>query len=395
MFEKASSIIRDASKLDYDYVPDNLVHRDAQMHRIETLFRPLAEYGRACTAFLMGSVGTGKTVTAKRFCRDMAEYCRNAGRPIETIFINCRNKSSEAGVILQIIRFFDPGFPNRGFSVDEMARVLRNHLTGNSRNLVIVLDEVDILLKKNTVDLVYQLTRFSDGAERAATVSLIMISQEPIYDLLDEASLSTFRRSNAVMFDRYSRDELREIVFQRAEQAILPGRITDDAIDLIADNSEEYGDARMAIELLDRAANIAEEDTEGEINTEHVRAAKAMIYSVVSEAKLRGLDINRMIVILAVSRAMKKNISITTSTAEKTYAVVCEEYEVPARKHTQFWVYIQDLEKIGVLRTEVRSDGNGRTTLISLPDIPSKVLAEKMEVLIERTIRNEGDLDEM
>ena len=55
MFERASTIIRDGSKLDFDYVPVNLIHRESQMASLETLFRPLAERGRPCTAFLTGS----------------------------------------------------------------------------------------------------------------------------------------------------------------------------------------------------------------------------------------------------------------------------------------------------------------------------------------------------
>lgn len=381
MFDRKSAIIRDGSKLDYAYVPKDLVHREEQMARLETLFRPLALDGRPCSAFLTGGVGTGKTVTARRFCADMADYLASKGRPTDTIYVNCRN-SSEAGALLQIIRYYDPGYPERGFSAEEMARVLALHLAGNTRGLVIILDEVDILFKKGSTDLVYQLTRAR--TEQIAPVSLIMISQEPVESLLDEASMSTFRRSNTVRFNKYSRSELREIVAVRASEALVAGAYSEDSLDLIADESAEYGDARMAIELLDRAANIAEEDEEGELSTEHVRAAKAMIYSAVSDSKLRSLDVNRMVVLLAVARAMKKNNQISSATAEKTYAIVCEEYEIPARKHTQYWTYLQDLEKLGVIRITLTNDANGRTAMIALPDIPSKVLAQKMESILDK-----------
>lgn len=381
MFDRKSAIIRDGSKLDYAYVPKDLVHREEQMARMETLFRPLALDSRPCSAFLTGGVGTGKTVTARRFCADMADYLASKGRPTDTIYVNCRN-SSEAGALLQIIRYYDPGYPERGFSAEEMARVLALHLAGNTRGLVIILDEVDILFKKGSTDLVYQLTRAR--TEQIAPVSLIMISQEPVESLLDEASMSTFRRSNTVRFNKYSRSELREIVAVRASEALVAGAYSEDSLDLIADESAEYGDARMAIELLDRAANIAEEDEEGELSTEHVRAAKAMIYSAVSDSKLRSLDVNRMVVLLAVARAMKKNNQISSATAEKTYAIVCEEYEIPARKHTQYWTYLQDLEKLGVIRITLTNDANGRTAMIALPDIPSKVLAQKMESILDK-----------
>jgi len=395
MFEKTSSIIKDPSKFDYDYVPENLVHREMQMGELENMFRPLVEYSRPCNAFLMGSVGTGKTVTAKRFCQDMRVYCSDKGIPLDVIYVNCRNSNSEAAVMLQIIRTFDPGHPERGFSTEEMARIMKNHLLKNKRALVLIFDEVDVLLKKNTVDIIYQITRLSDDVNKPAPVSLILISQVSVYELMDEASASTFRRSTMIKFDKYSFSELRTIVEQRAAEALIPGKISSDTLDQIAESSEEYGDARMAIELLERASNIAEQEDVGEVTVENVRAAKATIYSVVSESKLTGFDINRKLALLSVARAMKQNVTIPISAAEKTYAIVCEEYEVPARKHTQFWIYIQDLEKVGLLKTRVVSDGKGRSTMVSLPDIPAKVLAKKMADLLDAESKGQGGSYEM
>jgi cell division control protein 6 len=207
-------------------------------------------------------------------------------------------------------------------------------------------------------------------------------------EILDEASFSSFRRANTVVFDRYGRDELREIVLQRSRAGLLPGKIGDEAVDMIAESAAEYGDARMAIELLDRAANMAEGEMASEVDAEHVRGAKAMIYSTVSESKLMTLDRNRMLALLAVSRSIKKNQYVNISAAEKTYAIVCEEYGESPRKHTQFWTYIQDIEKLGVIRTVVLNDSGGRTTMITLPGIPSKVLSEKMEGLLEARSRD-------
>lgn len=227
MFEKASSIIKDPSRFEYDYVPKNLVNRQDQMHDLEVLFRPLVEYDRTCNAFLMGPVGTGKTVTAKRFCQDMKDYCAGRGMALDIIYINCRNNSSENSVILNLIRYFDKGYPERGFSVEDMARVLKNHLVKNKKPLVVILDEVDVLLKKSTVDIIYQITRLSDDTSKPAPVSIILISQQSIYSMMDDATASTFRRTTMVRFDRYSREELRQIAKERAEEALLPGKVGD------------------------------------------------------------------------------------------------------------------------------------------------------------------------
>jgi cell division control protein 6 len=95
------------------------------------------------------------------------------------------------------------------------------------------------------------------------------------------------------------------------------------------------------------------------------------------------LDKNHKITLLAIARSIKDKAYVTTGAAEKTYGIVCEEYNETARKHTQFWTYVNDLEKTGVITTIVKGETEGgRTTYISLPDIPSKVLAQKLELII-------------
>ncbi|MDR0523545.1 MAG: AAA family ATPase [Candidatus Methanoplasma sp.] len=384
MFEKASAIIKDGSKLSFDYVPARIVHREEQTRRMETLFRPLVEEGRPCSAFLFGSVGTGKTVTARRFCEDMAAHCASKGLGMERVLINCRIRSTEHGVIYHLLRHYDPGWPDRGFSADDMLRALRKKAEQSAKPLVVVLDEADVLLKSGNRDLVYQLSRLSEEMRPPASVSLILISQYSVSEKIDDASASSFKRANTVRFDRYTRDELRDIIESRAEEALVQGAMSPEVMDLLADMSREYGDARLAIELIERTASIAEGGAEGRITADDARSANAMIYSNVSESKLADLDCKRKLALLAVSRSMKGSPFVSITAAEKTYAVVCEEYGQEARKHTQFWTYIQDLEGAGLLETAVRSEAEGgRVTYISIPDIPPKELARKLEILLD------------
>ena len=66
MFDKGSSIIKDASKLAFDYVPVELINRETEMGLLEMLMRPVVDHGSSETAFVSGSVGSGKTATVKR-----------------------------------------------------------------------------------------------------------------------------------------------------------------------------------------------------------------------------------------------------------------------------------------------------------------------------------------
>lgn len=381
---RRSRLFKDLSKLSFDYVPEKLVHREEQWERLWMLFRPVLEGGASQTAFLIGSVGTGKTAMSKRFCLDFSEEYRKKEGAIDYLMVNCRQRSSENAVLLRIVTHFDEGYPDRGFSSAEMLRAIRRHVTKKKLHLIVVLDEADVLLKKGSGDLIYNLSRFDEETVGGrGSISLILVSQKYVLDLLDPASLSTFRRANAISFDRYSAEELGDIISNRVDLAFFSGTVRPDSVDLIADIASDWGDARFAIELLEKAGMLAEEEGKEMVDSEHVRAAKALTYSVVTESRIEELDAQRKIVLLAIARTIKDRAYVTTGEVEENYQIASEEFDERPRGHTQFWSYLKDLSNQGLIETKVAGDSSGgRTTYISLPDIPSKVLRERLEELL-------------
>ena len=62
---------------------------------------------------------------------------------------------------------------------------------------------------------------------------------------------------------------------------------------------------------------------------------------------------------------------------------MCETNNCVPRKRTQFFKYIQDLEKWGLIKTEKLSKGiKGRTTVIHFVNIPRDVLASEIAPII-------------
>jgi archaeal cell division control protein 6 len=380
-----AKVLKDPSKLSFDYVPERLVHREKQMERLHMIFRPVLEAGTSQTALLIGNVGTGKTATSKRFCLDLIKEGNASGKAMDFVVVNCRQRNTESSVLLRLVTHFDERFPDRGFSTAEMLRALHKHLEKNKVHLIVVLDEADVLLRKGAGDLIYHLSRFDE--ERVggkASMSLILISQKYLLDMLDPASLSTFRRANAITFDKYSAAELRDIIGDRVPLAFYPGTVAQETIDLIADVSAEWGDARFAIEILEKSGMLAEEEGAALVTPENVRTAKAFTYSVVTESKIERLDVQRKLVLLSVARALKEHAYVTTGDVEKAYRIAAEEFGEKPRGHTQFWAYLQQVANEGLVETKVTGDpSGGRTTSISIPDIPVKVLKDQLELMLK------------
>lgn len=386
MFGRESTVVRDSSKLTFEYVPERLLHREEQTRQLSAILRPFAEDGSSVTALAVGPVGTGKTATVKRLCADMMRYGAARGLPLDYVIVNCRQNGTESSALLQLVRHFNPGFPDRGFSPSEMLRSFRAKVESTGRRVVVVLDEADVLLRKGATDIVYQLSRFGEErVNRQSAVSLVMISQERIEGLLDRASLSSFRRTNAVRFPRYVRDELYEIVRARAAEALVDGSLDDGVAMLIAERAAADGDARLAIEILGSAARSAESRPGACITAEDVRATVTLASSMMSEFSLTSLGQQQLAVLLAVARAVRGMPYVQAAAAEKTYAVVCEEYGIRARKHTQFRANLTELRNCNLITMRTVSDPGtgGRTSYIGLPDIQSKTLCRRVEALLE------------
>jgi len=298
----SSSVVKDMNALDFDYIPEELPHRDEQLRFLAQMFKPAL----SCISqnvVIKGPVGTGKTVIAKKFCKTIVDIARKQGKIIEYVHINCRKRSTDAMALLGILNHFDSRFPDRGFSVQEMLEVLRKQLKKRDAQLLVVLDEADALLKKSGSNLIYALTRFSDESSKdKSPVSLLLISQKDVLSMLDSSALSTFKRSNIVHLNKYTRDELFDIVRQRIDLAFHRNTVNEECVDLIADIASEWGDARFSIELLWKAGIAADHQHVQMVVPEHVRAAKAETYSIVTESKLRNLERHQLLTLHAIAK---------------------------------------------------------------------------------------------
>ena len=253
----AGLVIAHPEMLDFDYVPDELVGRENVQRELASKFSTLASPEGASRAVITGPVGSGKTVLAKTFCRDLQRHLAGK-RELKVAHINCRNASTSMRVAQRILHQFDPGHPDRGLSLGEMLLSLRKMLRRTSTHLIVVLDEVDHMLRRSGDELLYQLLRIDEDQDGTGTLSLLLISQEQVLDVLETAVISKFGQSNHLRIPPYSVDGLERIAKQRAELALVPGTWTDATVRLLAERAESSGDARRVIEYLSAAAERCE-----------------------------------------------------------------------------------------------------------------------------------------
>ena len=389
-----SSVFKDESKLDINYVPSSLPHRGAQLNFLTQFFRFAIESPGKMTqrVLIMGRIGTGKTVLSQHFGSKTVKEADKRNINLKYVHVNCRECKGSLFMILQrIILKFYPRFPRRGYSAEELLQALMQILDEENAYLILALDELEALIQSEGSDPLYNLTRVQEERLKASQrLSLICILRQPEYlEKLDPSTKSTLQR-NVISLEEYSKLQLEDILNERVNLAFSPGTISTQTMDLVAELAySEGGNARYAIELLWRAGKYADASEMREVSPECVRKAAVSVYPVVQKDVIVSFSLHERLFLLGVARYFKQTDTayMSMGDAEDAYAIVCEEYGEKKRGHTQLWKYAKELSASGVIETKVSGEGQrGTTTLISLPRVP----ASDLEKELVRTLTQRG-----
>jgi len=387
-----SSVFKDESKLDINYVPQHLLHRKLQLNLLNQFFRFAVESPGRMTqrALIMGNIGTGKTVLSQHFGLNITKEAKERNINLNYVHINCRECKGSLFMILQrtIMKFY-PNFPRRGYSAEELLQALMQILDEKDAYLILTLDELESLVQNEGSDPIYNLSRIQEDRINAPKrLSLICILRQPEHlENLDPSTRSTLQR-NIIRLEKYSESQLEDILDNRVNLAFREGTVPTQTMSIIAElGKSEGGNARYAIELLWRAGKYADALEMREVSPECVRKAVVSVYPVVRRDMIPAFSLHEKLFLLGVARHFKQSDSayMSMGDAEEAYALVCEEYGEKRRGHTQLWKYVQALSAAGIIETTVSGVGQrGKTTLIGLSRVPSSDLEQELVTILSR-----------
>jgi cell division control protein 6 len=367
--------------LSYDWTPPELVGRGGELRELASIFLGIENHNVSCKAVVTGNVGSGKTVLTRRFCIDVSSKLEGR-RKVSLAHVNCRNHPSSSQVLQQIALSLDSGHPERGFSTSEVIQNIRRNLRHHQSHLILILDEVDVLVRRDSSDLIYKLLRIDEDQEGDGSLSLILVSQdETLFSLFEKAIKSRLGASNSIQLGPYAAIDLEGIARQRYDASCRPGAISDEVLAKIGAFAEESGgDARMAIELLDNSIRRAEMDGREKVLEEDVLPSEVRSPSV-EPSQIDKLNVHQRMVLLGICRRLKKEEEISSGDARKLYELVCEENNQEARGYTTFWKYLKHLESQGLIVSRASSShrGRGRTQYITMPNSVPAVIGDRIE----------------
>jgi len=386
------SVFKDETKLDINYVPYRLPHRDRELRLLMEFFSFLLRTPEEMTQRVMitGDVGTGKTALSQRFGADITREANKRGINLRYIHVNCREYRGSLFLILHhVVSIFHPNFPRRGYSAEELLGILLQILDEQKAHVILTLDEFESLVEREGSEAVYKLTRLQEiRLNKPQRISLICILRSlKTTEQLDASARSTLQ-SNIIHLDRYSKQQLTDILNNRVSLAFKPLTVPEDTVSLTAELAfSENGNARFGIELLWRAGKYADAEDLDTVTPECVRKAVSSIYAVIRKSDVVSLRLHEKLFLLGIARFFKQHETayVSLAEAEQAYTVVCEEFDVQPHSHTQLWKYLRTLSTLGIVKTEVSAAGlRGRSTCISLPRIPAYELEKELSNLLQK-----------
>ncbi|MEW5839613.1 AAA family ATPase [Nitrososphaera sp.] len=310
-----SAIFRDRSKLSPRFVPEELPHRQAQVDQITHVFADAAvDPDRFPLTILqvIGTAGIGKTTTVIRSARLLEEKFAQNRLSLKTAYVNLKLQGGNKFAIYRLLlERLAPDLPSQGLSAEEMLRYLLRYLRENKQYALVVMDEIDYLIKTSKdTSIIYDLTRLNEfEPEKPCNVKgVIFIARSTdFYSRLDPAELSTLGRV-PMEFGQYTVEQVSDILESRCAQAFNPKAIGSDVIDMVSKittSAQVNGDVRYALDLLLYAGNLAESQGTGRVTLDQVRKVHGQTHPSITTEEIEQLSKNHAASLIAVVRALK------------------------------------------------------------------------------------------
>jgi cell division control protein 6 len=380
-------------KFDVTYLPDILLHRDAELVILSKIFISLLEnpFSVSQKVLITGDIGLGKTAISQYLGRMLLNSAQKRQLNIKYIHINCRREKTSYKVLHQILTDLNCNIPNRGFSPQDLASTLHQYLKQNNIYVVIALDEINFL-ENNKFDLIYCLTRFNDADFNSPHYfSLISIVKDiGLIRNLDDSTISTLQ-GTTLNLAKYTTKQIYEILAKRVEIGIKPGVISEEILNLIANIISDEGDIRKGLNIIRNAVRIAENNDQSYVSKENIYQSMKYLIPSIYDDGLDTLNLHQFLLMDGIlDTLMKKGEKILQlNELKNAYNEKCNMVNENPRANTQIWEYLQFLKNQNLIDISINTKNQrGRSSVISInSNIPELELRKKIKYKINQQIK--------
>ena len=368
------------------YTPENIPHRDEQIKQLAKVLAPALRKEKPSNVFIYGKTGSGKTCVSQYVVNEIYKTCKKNKLDVNVYYLNCKMKKvadTEYRMIAELARGFGANVPATGLPTEEVYKIFIDTIESKNQLLILILDEIDQLVKKIGDNILYNLTRLNSELKNCE-MAFIGISNDLTFTENMDPRVKSSLSEEELVFPPYNAIQLQDILKERANLAFRKNVIEEGAIEKCAAYAaREHGDARRALELLRVSGELAERDNQLKVSIKYIDDAENKI------ERDRILDIiktqpkQQQLTTYSILEFHNKGKKIFTGEIYGYYLDLCRRVGLKPLTQRRISDIIAELDMLGIINSKVISKGRyGRTREIQVT-IPSSNLTKIEEALKE------------
>lgn len=315
-------ILRHPEKLSTSYFPDFLPHREDEVEKIRGMFLPGTANMRIQVT---GPAGSGKTASSMLAVKGLDAALGYLNMRILRTKFNAYRSLVEQTLGVNVPRGMHPS--------EMLAAMLKD-----PKPKIVIVDEVDYYITSTgDTSLIYDLTRLPELESAANIPGVIFIFRSEDWKKQLDAAARSSLGAIVIRLERYTLDELVDIVRFRAEQALAEGATPDEVIEYIAEvvDGQFNGDVRYALDILYYSARLAETRERDVLGLDEVREVVSQLVPITSE-DFSALQRAETVALLALAYALR-------------------DKAAPSAPFTEVYRFYKELSKEAGLKADIRS----------------------------------------
>jgi cell division control protein 6 len=344
---------------------------------------------------LYGVTGAGKTAVTNYVCSQLEEKGEELNRPVQTVIVNCRQIDTQYRVLSHIGNSLLEDheideIPFTGWPTDRVFSELVKRMDSRKGVFIIVLDEIDHLVRKVGDDLLYNLTNLNSSLKSARSCVIGISNDLKFTDFLDPRVRSRLGQLD-VVFNPYDAQQLQDILRERVKIALHKDVIGEGVIEMCSGlAAQEHGDARCALDLLRVSTEKAELSGSEKVEQNHVKIAQHQIEADQMTPVIAKLPNQQKVVLGAILINEKNGLkNIQTGEVYSIYSQACRHLGTNALTQRRVSGLISSLDMLGLITARTISKGRyGRSKEIN-SCIPQNI--DPVQIMVE----SEAELEDI
>lgn len=378
-------IIVNSAPFEEDFTPDRILERDGVIDTYQKYLQPILDERGIHNIFVRGPTGVGKTAITKRILSFLDEDTTEIGVPFDYVYVNV-NAKSRYETLLAIANSL---YPNReykaGTNTSSLRRDIYRRIDEVEGYFLLVIDECDKLSEDGEDEFLYEFPRArSNGTLDDTKAGIIGISNSLTYGRELSPRIKSSLTEREIEYEPYDGPEIESILSYYADLALREDSYTQGVISYIsAVVADDTGDARMALDLLQLAIEVARDEGEARVVEQHARIAWEQLDEQSTLRRVRNILTGQQALILGIITELDlvRSGTVTVDRIYDRYVNACETLGKNKLSERRVRDHIKTLEMYGfVTKTEENegyapdSEGGGRRFLYELDVEPEPVL---------------------